>query len=92
MDEKAKNIFVLFESIIFDIKRLYKFSLCLPLDFFICLAKIANFTNYLLSKENIYLMFAAAINLYLSIIRNSYKPFSSFFKANIVCCISTFWY
>ena len=66
MDEKAKNIFVLFESIIFYIKRLYKFSLCVSLDFFISLAKIANFTNYLLSKENIYLMLAAAINLYLS--------------------------
>ena len=73
-------------------KRLYKFSLCLSLVFFISLAKIANFTNYLLSNENIYLMFAVAINLYLPIIRNSYKPFSSFFKANIVCCISTFWY
>ena len=58
--------FVLFESIIFDIKRLYKFSLCVSLDFFISLAKIANFTNFLLSKENIYLMLAAAINLYLS--------------------------
>ena len=37
MDEKAKNIFVLFESIIFDIKRLCKLSLCVSLDLLVLL-------------------------------------------------------
>ena len=84
--KKQKKIFS-FESIIFDIKRLYKFSLCLSLDFLVVFLKLLILQIiYYRTKLDIYSLFAVVI--FICLLLEIHINLSLVSSKQILCVVS----